>query len=227
MNHTPAVRMGCWPWSSLAARPCTSCPGCVKTRAVRAAVPAAAPARHSSRRRTIRCSTTEQLQQQAAAGTHTGRVSSSNYTQATPSTGSSSSNRRRRKLHTHVITTADGRCKPGRPRKQRPPLGTASSIAEELARSTGLPLEAASRLAHAQLANSSIPQEAAELQQRVLQLQRLLGRDGAARAISRLPGIMASRYAVPWGILGDECMVMGSMVCLWHIVDTKMQDCPP
>jgi hypothetical protein len=34
------------------------------------------------------------------------------------------------------------------------------------------------------------------LRQRVVQLQRLLGEEGAARALQRWPGILGSRYAV-------------------------------
>jgi hypothetical protein len=41
-----------------------------------------------------------------------------------------------------------------------------------------------------------VPSNAEELRQRVVQLQRLLGDEGAARALQRWPGILGSRYAV-------------------------------
>jgi hypothetical protein len=54
-----------------------------------------------------------------------------------------------------------------------------------------------------------VPSNAEELRQRVVQLQRLLGEDGAARALLRWPGILGSRYAVmATTLFSHSCLVM-------------------
>jgi hypothetical protein len=46
-----------------------------------------------------------------------------------------------------------------------------------------------------------VPADATEVQQRVMQLQRLLGDAGAARAIQRWPGILGSRCGADYGLI--------------------------
>ncbi|KAF6265762.1 hypothetical protein COO60DRAFT_1697511 [Scenedesmus sp. NREL 46B-D3] len=82
---------------------------------------------------------------------------------------------------------------PTKPSAASRAAGASSSAARALHAATGLPLTTAQRVVTAaQRAGSGVPQDAEELQQRLL-LQRLLGEDGAARAVQRWPGILGSR----------------------------------
>lgn len=83
----------------------------------------------------------------------------------------------------------------GKPRRERAPPGDVSSITQRLMESAGLPPVVAAKLGAAQRKNPSIPNDPDVLQRRVLQLQQLLGREHAARAIQATPAITGRRSA--------------------------------